>query len=108
MWTYTAQRRVDASAATVRATVERLVAANWASSRVHTTPDRLSWTDAVGLPGGEAADSWLSWELKPLAGGIELVVVLDEVEPGPDATGDLRSLLDRVAAQSEQHEVSAG
>jgi len=105
MWTYEAERVIDAAPEAVSAALASVVERVWASrARLVANSAASGRVDAIA---GERDDSdvWLTWYLEQTGAGTRVRVVLDEVEPGPDPADELVQLLELVVQQLEAGEL---
>ncbi len=102
MWTYTAERVVRATLASVEAAIAPIVHRLWDTrARAVIMPATAGRIDAiVSEPGTTEADVWLTWHLEPAGRWTRVRLLLDELDPGPDPTAGLEQILDLLERQA--------
>jgi hypothetical protein len=103
MWTYHAERLVTGEPSAVHLAIADLVAMLWDnhSRTVLDTAEERLVAIAPDVRSGEA-DVWLTWRTAIRRGGTWVELQLDELEPGPDPTEALDTLLDTLADRLRQ------
>lgn len=109
MWTYHAERLVPGEPSAVRTAIAELVHATWGDRSRTVLDARDERIDAIAPSvRSTEADVWLTWRIEPRSCGTWVVLHLDELERGPDPSGELSALLDRLAIRVHQPPAGTG
>jgi hypothetical protein len=95
MYSYDAERVVQADPDAIAGAVAELVATIWGRAARLVDDDGLRRIDAVAASDAEeAADVWLTWHITPLGRATRVRLVLDELDAGPEPIEELGAVLD--------------
>ena len=96
MWTYVADRVIDAAPSTVEGAASAVVRQVWGERAIVVAEsNETGRMYAIGDPEA-GAEVWLTVRVLPADQGARLTLVLDEVESGPDPAEGLDQILDLV------------